>query len=256
MAAETAENGNKRSHDAPDEQAKDDSCSPWLEDLRTSDGKQKTEQASISDLPSLKLIDSAKGERSTKELVDDYLALHAVSREYDFDKNGVISRTEVERHYRATENRLLPEKSAAFQHLLDNFDRLAKGNPDGIHIADLREQKNALREKALLQTVKDLENGSGEVDRRLSVAFSPEYLWQDRQKVLGPTLPERINKALEEQGSSARIDVYFRPYTQRRTDLPSDMGYIRIKDANGRTMHTIQGRSPLMDNYSIAPRQR
>ncbi len=200
------------------------------------------EKLSPLDLPSLD-IGSNKTERTAKDLLDEHSALsflHSWSRHFDVDKDKNITRKELEEQYKdLTHGSSTDWQEKQLKYLLDNFDRLSKGNPEGINLEESKARKAELKEEALIQTIKDWLGGKPDVDSRLGDVLNAEFL------IKHPELADEINGDLEAKGIVARIEIQTQHHSHKVSDRPHT-GQILIKDATGNLLHTIHARSMMM----------
>ena len=202
----------------------------------------RTEKLSSLELPAVD-IGQPSTERSAKDMLDEHAALSFLdswSRHLDVDKNGKVTREELESQYKdLTRGSSMDWQQQQMRYLLDNFDRLSKGNPEGINLAASKTMKAELKEEALIQTIKDLLGGKNNVDRRLSDVFPAEFLIKHTE------LADEINGDLNAKGIPARIEIQTQYHSPSVSDRPHT-GQIVIKDASGNILHTIHARSMMM----------
>lgn len=215
-----------------------------LEEIYSSQTQRAGKDTSFTfELASMSIGDQASQPATAKDKIDEYSALsflHSWSKSFDEDQSGVVSKKEILDQLNELKKTPYAESQIRdANYLLSNFDRLSNGNPDGISLKDSRQRKADLKDEALLQTIKEVAAGSTTVDSRLGFMFPAEDLNKH------PEMADRINKLLEEQACSARIEVHTKYHSAKELDRPYT-GEIRIKDSNGKMLHTIHARSMMM----------
>lgn len=181
---------------------------------------------------------------SLESQLDDYEAMHKIlelRRDLDADKDGVISREEMEKYRKEYAEKHGEDNPTvkALDRILEKFDKYADSDSpaEGIstNIRKMLDRRRKDLDNIIVSAITDLEKG-GSIDSRMDKLFIAESLKRD------PDLEKRINDRLESMGISTRISVKSWQNDPRFSETTFG-GSFEFVDQNGQVIKKLKVRS-------------